>query len=126
MTIKNPTDPTCTDCEQEAILKVGNYKSSIFEAVSEAKHYITYNDCKFLSIDISKLNLIDAVKMCILSSTFHYSKYCNGKIKWIVKDEITKEQIELLSLDNTEVEVKIIKHNYADIGCNKRKLYVCK
>ena len=81
---------------QEINLKVGNYRQSIFEAIDEAKHFISHNHCPFLNVDISGLNLIDAIKVCVLSTTFHYTKYCNGKIKWLVKDTTIKEQIELL------------------------------
>ena len=116
MTTKDSRDfPQRIDFEQEALLKVGNYKSSVFEAVYEAKDYISRNNCKFLSIDISGLNLIDAIKVCVLSSTFHFAKYCDGKIKWFVRDENIKSQIELLQLDNTIVEVKKARKNYVDI-----------
>ena len=101
---------------QEAFLKVGNYQCNIFEAINEAKDYISRNDCPFLNIDISGLNLIDALKVCVLSSTFHFAKYCKGKIKWTVKDDSIKEQIELLKLDNVEIEIKRAKRNYTDFG----------
>ena len=100
--------------EREPQLKVGNYKNSIFEAITEAKDYISRNDCKFLSIDISGLNLIDAMKVCILSSTYHFAKYNDGKIKWFVKDENTKKQIEMLNLDNIEIAIKYVKKSYGE------------
>ena len=113
--------------EREPQLKVGNYKNSIFEAITEAKDYISRNDCKFLSIDISGLNLIDAMKVCILSSTYHFAKYNDGKIKWFVKDENTKKQIEMLNLDNIEISIKYVKKSYVDIDRNfVRKLRICK
>ena len=113
--------------EREPQLKVGNYKNSIFEAITEAKDYISRNDCKFLSIDISGLNLIDAMKVCILSSTYHFAKYNDGKIKWFVKDENTKKQIEMLNLDNIEIAIKYVKKSYVDIDRNfVRKLRICK
>ncbi len=119
--------PQYIDFEREAILKIGNYKSSVFEAIYEAKDYITRNNCKFLSIDASGLNMIDALKVCVLSSTFHYAKYCDGKIKWFVRDENTKTQIELLRLDNTEVEVKKARKNYVDTEKGfVRNLSICR
>lgn len=102
------------DHETEAYLKVTNYKNSIFEAVNEAKHYIYTHDCKKLNIDISGLNLIDAMKVCVLSSTYHFAKYPDGKIRWFVKDERIKEQICLLKLDNTEIEIKHVRKSYVD------------
>lgn len=107
-------DKTYSNCEQEAHLKVGNYQCSIFEAINEAKDYISRNNCLYLNIDISGLNMIDAIKVCVLSSTFHYAKYCGGKIKWYVKDENIKKQIGLLRLDNTEVEIKRTRRTYVD------------
>lgn len=112
---------------QEAYLKVGNYKNNIFEAINEAKDYISRFDCPFLNIDISGLNLIDAMKVCVLASTFHYAKYCKGRIKWFVKDERIKEQIGLLKLDNVEIEIKRVKRNYTDFGESPlRNLRLCR
>lgn len=112
---------------QEINLKVGNYRQSIFEAIDEAKHFISHNHCPFLNVDISGLNLIDAIKVCVLSTTFHYTKYCNGKIKWLVKDTTIKEQIELLKLDNAQIVIKQPRQNFSDSTENKaKKLRLCK
>ena len=106
---------------QTAMLKIERYNDNILDVIEDTKEFILKNDCFFLSIDISGLNLIDATKVCILCSTFHYAKYCGldlvgAKIKWIVKDSVTKSQIELLKLDNLEIEIKKSKHNYTDYG----------
>ena len=113
--------------EQEAFLKVGNYQNSIFEAINEAKDYISRNNCRLLSIDASDLNMIDAMKVCVLASTFHFAKYCGGRIKWFVRDENIKNQIELLRLDNTEVDVKRARKSYvgSESFCAP-KLSICK
>ena len=113
--------------EQEAFLKVGNYQNTIFEAINEAKDYISRNNCRLLSIDASDLNMIDAMKVCVLASTFHFAKYCGGRIKWFVRDENIKKQIELLRLDNTEVEVKRARKSYvgSESFCPP-KLSICK
>lgn len=106
---------------QSAMLKIERYNDNILDVIEDTKEFILKNDCFFLSIDISGLNLIDATKVCILCSTFHYAKYCGldivgAKIKWIVKDAMTKSQIELLKLDNVEIEIKKSKHNYTDFS----------
>ncbi len=112
---------------QEAFLKVGNYNTDVFEAVNEAKDYIANNDCPFLSIDISGLNVIDALKVCVLASTYHFAKYCSGRIRWFVKDRKIKDQIEMLKLDNIEIEIKASKRNYADFGETPlRNLRLCR
>lgn len=106
---------------QSAMLKIERYNDNILDVIEDTKEFILKNDCFFLSIDISGLNLIDATKVCILCSTFHYAKYCGldivgAKIKWIVKDSMTKSQIELLKLDNVEIEIKKSRHNYTDFS----------
>lgn len=113
---------------KEAYLKVGNYKENILEAVNEAKDYISTTNCPILNIDISGLNMLDALKVCVLSSTYHFAKYCNnGRIKWFVKDEQIKEQIEMLKLDNIEIEVKRVKRSYTDFGERfTRRLSICR
>ena len=112
---------------QEAFLKVGNYHCNVFEAINEAKDFIQNHDCPTLSIDISGLNVIDALKVCVLSSTFHYAKYCTGKVEWIVKEEKIKEQIQLLKLDNVEIEVKRQKSTYIDFAETPlRNLRLCR
>lgn len=127
MTTTDSTNHTDYKIEQEAFLKVGNYQSSVFEAINEAKHYISTNNCKYLSIDASGLNMIDAIKVCVLSSTFHFAKYCTGKITWYVRDENIREQIELLRLDNTDVQVKKARKNYIDSENGfVRKLSICR
>ncbi len=113
---------------QETYLKVGNYKENVIEAVNEAKDFISRYDCPNLSIDVSGLNMMDALKVCVLSSTYHYAKYCkSGKVKWFVKDSLIKEQIEMLKLDNVEIEVKRAKRSYTDFGERfSRRLSICK
>ncbi len=118
MTTQNSTT---SDFPKTTMLKVSKYNGTIHEVVEQTKNFITKNNCFYLDIDITGLNLIDATKLCILCSTFHYAKYCGlqiagAKIKWIVKDEIVKNQIEMLKLDNIEIEVKKQKHNYVDYG----------
>jgi anti-anti-sigma regulatory factor len=67
---------------------------------------MTANNCKNMDIDISTLNFIDAAKVCILCSTFHFAKYIDGRIRWLVKDEIVKRQIMPMKLSNIEIETR--------------------
>ena len=59
-------------------------------------------------VDISHLNLINAVKIAILCSTYCFIKNFKKKICWIVKDEETLRAISILRLRNIE---QIIKDN---------------
>ncbi len=104
----NNTQPTKID------LTLQKYKEDIFEKVNEIKEYINDNDCQILCIDISGLNMIDTTKICVLCSTFHFSKYPTGKITWYVKDETTRNLIKRLKLSNTEVLLVAKKSKYID------------
>ncbi len=59
-------------------------------------------------VDISHLNLINAVKIAILCSTYCFIKNFKKKICWIVKDEETLRAISILRLRNIE---QIIQDN---------------
>ena len=51
-------------------------------------------------IDISNLNLIEAVRIAILCSTFCFINNVQKKLHWIVKDEEIKRAISILRLSN--------------------------
>lgn len=68
--------------------------------VEEIKNYIKQNDCPNLSMDISHLNIIDASKIAVLCSTYHWAKYPNGKISWKIPSKEIKDLINPLNLGN--------------------------
>lgn len=92
--------------EKKIHLSVNFYERNVFEIIEYLKDYILNNDCCYLSIDISKLNLIDASKVSILCSTFHFSKYPEGEVIWHVRDKETQKTIKLLKLKNIRTEIK--------------------
>lgn len=53
-------------------------------------------------VDISKMNLLNAVKLAILCSTYCFIKDFKKKICWIVQDEEIKKAIAILRLRNIE------------------------
>lgn len=59
-----------------------------------------------VTINISKLNFIDASKTALLNSTKCYVTNPNKKINWIVKDEIIKSVMMPFKLDNMEILTK--------------------
>lgn len=73
--------------------------------VESIKNYIHENDCPNLSMDISHLNIIDASKVTILCSTYHWAKYPNGEISWKIASNEVKELVTPLNLGN----IKLIK-----------------
>ena len=68
--------------------------------VESIKNYIQEHDCPDLSMDISNLNIIDASKVTILCSTYHWSKYPEGKISWLINSEEVKDLVKPLNLGN--------------------------
>ncbi len=68
--------------------------------VASIKNYIEKHDCPYLSMDISNLNIIDASKVTILCSTYHWAKYPEGKISWKIASKEVKELINPLNLGN--------------------------
>ena len=55
---------------------------NLVDIVESIKNYITDHDCPTLSMDISRLNILDASKITIVCSTYHWAKYPNGEISW--------------------------------------------
>ncbi len=59
-----------------------------------------------LTINISKLNFLDASRCALLNSTKCYVQNPHKKINWIVKDENVKKVIMPYKLDNMEILTK--------------------
>lgn len=70
------------------------------DIVESIKQYINDNDCPNLSMDISHLNIIDASKVTILCSTYHWAKYPQGQVNWLINSPEVKNLIKPLSLGN--------------------------
>jgi anti-anti-sigma regulatory factor len=74
-------------------------KDSI-KLVESIKNYIKENDCPDLSMDISSLNIIDASKITILCSTYHWAKYPDGSVSWLINSDEIRELVKPLNLGN--------------------------
>ncbi len=57
-------------------------------------------------IDISSMNLFQATKVAILTSTYCFINNFEKKLCWLVKDEQTRKAISILRLRNMEQFVK--------------------
>lgn len=87
----------------QAILKdfvINETGSNMIDLVQEIKDYIYKNDCPNLSMDVSHLNIIDASKVTIICSTYHWAKYPNGEISWKINSPEIKEFVKPLNLGN--------------------------
>lgn len=71
--------------------------------VESIKNYIKNHDCPYLSMDISNLNIIDASKVTVLCSTYHWAKYPEGEISWKIASKEIKELVSPLSLGNIKL-----------------------
>ena len=80
--------------------RFSDYESNALNIVESINNYIRDNDCPNLSMDISYLNVIDASKVTLLCSTFHWSKYPEGNISWKISSSDVKDLVNPLSLGN--------------------------
>lgn len=55
-----------------------------------------------MTIDISMLNLIDASKVATMASTYHFLKFAEGSINWVVKSKEIEKIIKPLNLGNSK------------------------
>lgn len=89
---------------QQTILKeeftFKEFGTNTINLVESIKKYINEHDCPTLSMDISRLNIIDASKVTILCSTYHWAKYPNGEISWKIGTPEIKELVNPLNLGN--------------------------
>lgn len=67
--------------------------------------HIKLCNCDNMTIDISRLNLIDACKVSTLCSTTHYMKYPDGKINWIVNSKKVKDYTDSMNLGNSSYKI---------------------
>ena len=87
-------------------ITVSNYKKSTEEITKFVKEYIDCNNCKELNIDISALNFVDACKVGLECSLYHFTKYTEGLIKLFVKDKESENILKAMLPKNVSLEVK--------------------
>ncbi len=67
------------------------------------KNYVKKNNCPEIFVDLSNMNIIDAMKFILLSSAYHYSKYPSGKLKCHVASDEIKDYIKIFTTANLEL-----------------------
>ena len=55
-----------------------------------------------MTIDISMLNIIDATKIATLASTYHFLKFEEGSINWLVNSKDVEKMLKPLNLGNSK------------------------
>lgn len=54
-----------------------------------------------MTFDISMLNIIDATKVASIASTYHFLKFEEGKIDWLVSSKEVEKMLKPLNLGNS-------------------------
>ncbi len=52
------------------------------DEIKKFKKYIKMHDCRYVTIDLSALNIFDALKYALLSSAYHFQQYPSGKLSY--------------------------------------------
>lgn len=87
--------------------RVQNYSVTPIEKntdkiIDNIKKSIRKSKTANMTIDISMLNLIDASKVATLASTYHFLKFAEGSINWVVNSKEVANMIKPLSLGNNK------------------------
>jgi len=91
-------------CQNSSTIVLNNTEPN--KIVESVKERILNSGCENMTIDISRLSLIDACKVSILCSTEHYLKYPTGKINWVVTSSYVKQFSSNMNLGNSEYFLK--------------------
>lgn len=70
--------------------------------VENIKKTIRKSKTSNMTFDISMLNLIDASKVATIASTYHFLKFAEGSINWIVNSKEIENLIKPLNLGNNK------------------------
>lgn len=85
------------------MIKCQNYKfENSTNSLDKFKKFVKNHDCPELILDLSTLNIFDAVKFVLLSSAYHYQKYPSGKLKYLVKSDDIKNLVLDFAVTNLE------------------------
>ena len=80
--------------------------NTVEEKITKRIMDFLYSKKNELTINISKLNFIEASRTALLNSTKCYVENPNKKINWIVKNESIKSVIMPFKLENMEILTK--------------------
>lgn len=69
--------------------------------VETIKEYITNSEGESLTVDISRMNLLDACRISVMCSTEHYLKHPEGQINWVVASSSVEKMVSAMGLGNS-------------------------
>ena len=67
------------------------------------KKYIEKQNCSDIFIDLSGVNIFDAMKFIVLSSAYHFQKFPTGKLKCHVASDDVKTFVSSFCTANLEL-----------------------
>jgi len=88
---------------QNTILKFDLKINDLTRALEDVKQYIDEYDCPEISMDLSELNIIDATRILLVSSVYHYGKYPQGRIKYHYMSEEVSNLAQGIAVSNLEL-----------------------
>ena len=74
--------------------------------IDMVNEHIKLCNCEHMTVDITRLNIMDACMVSTLCSTEHYMKYPNGKIDWIINSKEVENFTSNMGLGNSEFFIK--------------------
>lgn len=74
-----------------------------FKLEETIKNYIKSSRSTEIEIDLSSLNIIDSVKVLVLSSAYHYTKHPDGKLKCHTSSSEIKQLLAPFAMQNLEL-----------------------
>lgn len=82
-------------------IKESFVEKSTDEILKSIKKTIRNSKTSNMTIDISMLNPMDAIKVSTAASTYHFLKFGNTKINWIVCSKEVEKLIKPFNLGNS-------------------------
>ncbi len=76
------------------------FKVENFANIEKFKKFVNTHDCPEISVDLGEINIIDAMKFIVMSSTYHYQKYPKGKLKCYSVSEDIKDYVSSFATKN--------------------------
>lgn len=67
------------------------------------KKFIEKQKCADIVVDLSNINIFDALKFIVISSAYHYQKFPSGKLKCHVASEDVKTLVSSFCTPNLEL-----------------------
>ncbi len=87
-------------------MNIYNKEDKQNKMIEKIENFLSKTNGQSTAIDISNMNIFDALRTAITYSTKLFNRNPEQKICWSVKDEETKKMISSLKLRNMELKIK--------------------